>query len=238
MDPKNVQIVINSRDRLTPLAALITWLRNAKYTNLVILDNQSTYPPLLEYYEKLGKSVNVIKLGKNLLSKALWCWASARHVIQTPFVYTDPDVVPTEDCPHDIIEFLLKVSDALGEPYKVGLSLKIDDIPDCYSQAERVRKWEAQMWKTVIGTVDSVPIYQAGVDTTFALYPAFRPFQISGVRVGAPYLARHLPWYVDSSKPTEEDTYYKQHVARGTHTWGVDACHSPSVKRYCDNHAK
>ena len=236
MNPKNVQIIINSRDRVTPLSQLVTWLTKAGYTNLVILDNKSKYPPLLEYYEQIKNVANVIKLGKNLLSKALWSWSEARHVVKPPFVYTDSDVVPDKSCPHNVVEFLLKASEHLGEPYKVGLSLKIDDIPDCYSQAERVRKWEAQMWTTEIGRVDNVPIYKAGVDTTFALYPAFRPFQISGVRVGAPYIARHVPWYVDSSEPTEEDLFYKQHVAHGTHTWGIDDCHSSGVKRYCKVH--
>ena len=50
---KDVPIFINARDRLGVMKKLIDWLLAAGYRNLIILDNNSTYPPLLEYYNKL-----------------------------------------------------------------------------------------------------------------------------------------------------------------------------------------
>ena len=50
-----VPIFINARDRLGVLKKLIDWLLDAGYRNLIILDNNSTYPPLLEYYNKLER---------------------------------------------------------------------------------------------------------------------------------------------------------------------------------------
>lgn len=50
-----VPIFINSRDRLGVLKKLIDWLLDAGYRNLIILDNNSTYPPLLEYYNNIER---------------------------------------------------------------------------------------------------------------------------------------------------------------------------------------
>jgi hypothetical protein len=233
-DYKDIQIIINSRDRLTCLQALIDWLLNSGYTNLNVLDNDSAYPPLLEYYENIrSEGVRVYKTGKNLLSKALWSWTEAWKVVTPPFIYTDPDVVPTEDCPEDLAAFLVDAAAYLGNPYKVGPALKIDDIPDHYSQAPKVRKWEGEHFWDEICKFQDVPIYRAAIDTTFALYTApFRPFQISGVRVGEPYVFRHLPWYTDSQRPTEEEIFYEKRVQHGTHSWGLDRCYSGAVNRY------
>ena len=60
--------------RLGVMQRLIDWLLNAGYRNVIILDNASTYPPLLEYYAALERDsrLRIILLGKNLGFKALW----------------------------------------------------------------------------------------------------------------------------------------------------------------------
>lgn len=52
---RDVPIFINARDRLGVMKRLIDWLLDAGYRNLIILDNNSTYPPLLEYYNNLER---------------------------------------------------------------------------------------------------------------------------------------------------------------------------------------
>lgn len=234
MDYLDTQIIVNNRNRVSTLRELITWLQVAGYTNISILDNDSSYPPLLEYYELLAaeSTVQIYPLGKNLLSKALWAWSEGHNLVNAPFVYADSDVVPDAGCPPDVIQFLLRVSKYLGNPYKVGLGLRIDDIPDHYSQADKVRRWEEQMWTKPIGKFDGVELYSAGIDTTFALYPEFRPFQLNAVRTGFPYVAQHLPWYVNSKSPNEEEIFYEQHAAKGCHNWGTRDCFSIRVNRY------
>jgi len=237
-DYKDVQVILCSRDRLSCFQALVDWLLNAGYHNIVCLDNDSKYPPLLEYYQTIeqDEGVRIYRTGRNLTSKALWTWTEAWKIVRPPFVYTDPDVVPTEDCPDDLIAFLVEVAAYLGNPYKVGTALKIDDIPDYYSQADKARKWEGDHFWSEMCRYKDVSIYRAAVDTTFALYtPPFRPFQISGVRVGAPYMCRHTDWYIDSSNPTEEQLFYESRVQKsGTHSWGITECHSKAVNQYCE----
>ena len=72
-DAHDIPIIINNYNRLTMLKKLIDSLTSRGYTNIVILDNQSAYPPLLEWYAKC--QFEVIRLPKNYGFKALWKYA-------------------------------------------------------------------------------------------------------------------------------------------------------------------
>ena len=74
-DARDIPIIINNYNRLTMLKKLIDSLTSRGYTNIVILDNQSTYPPLLEWYAEC--QFEVIRLPKNYGFKALWKYAPA-----------------------------------------------------------------------------------------------------------------------------------------------------------------
>ena len=52
LDVKNIPIIINNRNRLTYMKMLISSLEKRGYNNIYIIDNDSTYPPLLDYYSK------------------------------------------------------------------------------------------------------------------------------------------------------------------------------------------
>ena len=68
-DPQQVPIFINNYNRLTTLTQLIDALVSRGYTNITILDNQSTYPPLLDYYKTTPHKVHRYK--KNYWFKIL-----------------------------------------------------------------------------------------------------------------------------------------------------------------------
>ena len=62
-----VPILINSFNRLHSLQRLMNWLLRAGYANLHIIDNASSYPPLLRYLSGLEQSrqAKVIRLAEN-----------------------------------------------------------------------------------------------------------------------------------------------------------------------------
>jgi hypothetical protein len=231
---KDIPIVINSRDRVTHLKALVTWFKTAGYRYIYILDNASTYGPCLEYYEQIEKDVKVVHLGENMGSRALWHPECGYLLKQAPLILSDDDILPIEECPADL-SFLLKVTDRYG--CKAGLSLKMDDIPQHYKPHKMVKHWEKRHWKSPIQEMsdgrNTVQLYDASVDTTFALIPDSRPFAYEAVRTGPPYTARHMPWYTDSAKPTAEDTYYENRVAETSqfagNSWGISECFNPVV---------
>ena len=67
-------------------------------------------------------------------------------------------------------------------------------------------------------------MFQAEVDTTFALYrsPAEKHSTARALRTAAPYVARHLGWYADSTQPTDEQRYYREHADPSMSHWEAD----------------
>lgn len=223
----NLPIYINNRNRLSSLSTLIAWLRAAGHSNITVIDNASTYEPLLEFYET--SEVKVKRLSKNLGPYALWNPECADLRRADPFVYTDSDIVPDDACPRDAIRIMHDQMLSLQGRFKVGFGLRIDDIPDHYAQANRVRMWEARFWEKQSTRPCKAPLYIAKIDTTFAVYPSRSGFFANALRTGAPYLARHTPWYVDSANPSEEDQFVESNADKRFVSWGISECHSKRV---------
>ncbi|MFN8210054.1 MAG: glycosyltransferase [Bacteroidales bacterium] len=217
-DIRDIPIIINNFNRLGYLRQLVSALEKRGYRNIHILDNCSSYPPLLEYYKSCN--CNVIRLDKNLGAYSLWRSGVIRKFNKDYFVYTDPDVLPVEECPDDFLDFFLKALKDHPLASKVGFSLKIDDIPDFFAPKEKVLAHEKTFYRFLD---EDEKLYYAPIDTTFALY---RPraqwkhanYNIEMYRAAWPYTARHLPWYLDSSNPDEETLYYLE-TANRTATW-------------------
>lgn len=218
-DFKATPIVVICRDRFTPVRELLCWLTAAGYTRPILLDNASTYPPLVDFLATTD--AEVVRLGSNMGHLAPWSTELRERLDpEGPFVVTDCDVVPDEDCPADVVEHLAGVLLRYANVDKVGLGLRIDDLPDCYALKAEVLEWESLFWESEIAP----GVFQAGVDTTFALYrsPAERHSCDRALRTGAPYRARHLPWYADSARPTDEQRYYLAHADLSEVNWGAD----------------
>lgn len=225
---KDIPVFINNRNRITSLKALVDWLQRSGYENITVLDNDSTYAPLIEYYQNV-KDLRIRMLKRNLGPQALWHPMNEDLLDGSPFVYTDSDIVPCEECPTDAIEFFIDVAKSIGTNYKVGFGLRIDDLPGHYSQSNRVRLWESRFWENEIAKVSGTPVYNAGIDTTFAVYLGNGSFSYLGARTGAPYIARHLPWYTDSCNPTEEEKWVESKSNKSFSNWRINDCCSKTV---------
>lgn len=205
-----IPIIINNFNRLTYLITLVSFLDKCGCKNIVILDNNSTYPPLLDYYEVC--KFKVIRLDKNYGYLSFWKTGIYKQYKWNYFVYTDSDVVPISDCPANFLEYLKSLLDKHLHLDKVGLGIKIDDLPDSFVLKDKVIEYEKNYWKYEV----KPNIYRARVDTTFALYKPLSNLKhgyvstLSAYRTGFPYMIQHLPWYVDSSRLTDEESYYLQ----------------------------
>lgn len=211
----DIPIIINNRNRLTFLQELIHSLEIKGYKNIYIIDNNSSYEPLLKYYEIC--QYKIFRLNENVGYLALWKTNIYKEFINDFYVYTDSDVVPTEDCPDDFIDKFLKMMKSDIKLMKIGLSLNIDDLPDHFLMKNEVINWEAQFWQNESKDRN---YYVANVDTTFALY---RPFMKGGAsrlkmyRAKKPYSAYHRPWYNDSKNMSEEEKFYIESAKTSTH---------------------
>lgn len=215
-DSYTVPIIINNYNRLTYLKTLIEWLEKNGYTNIIILDNNSTYPPLLDYYKTTKHKIVYLK--DNLGYMALWKSVFFKEVKNSYYVYTDPDVVPNNDCPKDLVFQLYKVLKANTQIEKAGAALKLDDLPEYYNLKNEVIKAEEKYWTKKV----SDNVFDALVDTTFALY---RPLasgnaeECKAYRLGGKYCLHHLPWYENSSQLNEENQFYKNSIVKNTTVW-------------------
>ena len=214
----DIPIVINNYNRLEYLEKLINSLKSRGYNNIHILDNDSTYPPLLEFYKTTD--ANVIYLGKNWGFRAIWESGIVKKFWNTFYVYTDSDMEIDKDCPSDFMEYLLNLLDRYPKCFKVGFGLRIDDLPSSFIHKEKVISHENQFWKKEL----EKGIYDATIDTTFALYRPYTGTSANSkkmnIRTGAPYIIRHLPWYIDSADLTPEEQFYVDTITKSTH-WSV-----------------
>ncbi len=210
---KSIPVLINNFNRLDSTRRLVEWLRSQGFKKVYILDNASSYAPLLEWYA--SAPADVIHLGKNIGHLALWQSPGLFKKYRSDFyIYTDSDVLPVDTLPADWLRKFLSLlwSDAAIE--KVGFSLRIDDLPES-TLRESVIQHESAFWQEDYNS----EFFEAPIDTTFALY---RPRmqggnELRGLRSKPPYLAQHLPWYVDPKKLNEEEKYYYSTAQTSTH---------------------
>jgi glycosyltransferase involved in cell wall biosynthesis len=221
---KQTYIFICSFNRLEPLKNLVKSLQDRNYQNIVILDNKSTYQPLLDWYQECG--VNVYYCRHNYGPGALDCCRFHEqefrdmylHIIENEYhVYTDSDVVPVEDVPDNFIDIMVDMCKQY-DIIKLGLCLKIDDLPDHFPLKSDVYNHEKIFFE--LGYIDDprCKLYVAPVDTTFAVNS---PGLLCGYqctktyRVG--YFARHAPWYYDVNNLPDDESYYIKHMTQLSH---------------------
>ena len=218
---KNIPVFIICFNRVNDLKILVKKLEKAGVNKIVFIDNNSTYPPLLDYYKK--SPYQILPLNRNAGHTAPWTESIIRTLIPYGYyIVTDPDVIPTTKCiKAKPIQHLLNVHQKYPEFTKVGLGLKIDNLPDHYKLKESVIAWEKQFWKTKLED----GVFEAPLDTTFALYrPASYKYTLNpSIRTGEPYLAEHRPWYINSDKKTDEDIYYQNMADTTVTSWNTDS---------------
>ncbi len=208
---KNIPIFIISFNRLSYLKQLVEYLENKNYTNINIIDNKSTYGPLLDYLK--NSKHKVYYMDKNYGHRVFWECNLFNEIINNEYyIVTDNDVLPTENCPDNFAEMFYDILQTNPCITKVGFSLKIDDIDDSYELKKSVLKLEKPFY-SIKKRYEDIFIYEAQIDTTFALYKPKIDMDkfYYAIRTGSPYQARHLPWYPNKNKTEEEIYYIKTH---------------------------
>jgi len=194
--------------------------RNHK--NIVILDNQSTYLPLLNYYQEIKDKVTIRVMDKNYGHLAFWLNREVYTEFSSGYyIVTDSDIIPNKKLPNDYINQLMQILNKNKKLTKVGFALNIDDIPDSFSQKEKVISWEEKFWRNKV----EENIYLADIDTTFAIYPPKYEYLYenfyNAIRVAGDFTARHGGWYIDVNNLTEEDKYYFR-TSNSSNSWKLD----------------
>ncbi len=218
----DIPVLVPVFETVTYARDMVRQLQERGVRRIVLIDNASIYPPMRAWLAAPGEGVSVIRCGRNL---------GPRHVLVDPaclaalpelFCLTDPDLWLGADLPDDFLAQLAEVTERLRVG-KVGFALDISKPAELRQEPfvingapRRIWEWEAQFWTERAGeTMGGDPVYQAAVDTTFALYnkrhfASSRPLE--GVRVAGRFTCRHRPWYPDTGLPPEEAAHYARHT--------------------------
>jgi hypothetical protein len=220
---KNIPIVILNRDRLYPLMDQVTSLRNKGYHNITIIDNQSTYQPLLDWYKQSGLDVFYNDITENschaFRDLVLMQHPKFIEITSNWYVFNDSDIIPLDSVPDNFIDDLVAYAIRHGKT-KVGMSIKIDDLDLSYPLNAWVHGYESAYWTNAIIDGD-VELYPHPIDTTFAVHaPGILPtWSNDTLRVGHPYIVKHAPFYYNPEDLPDDEKYYLEHMNKQSSNW-------------------
>ena len=202
-----IPVIINNRNLLTwPKAMVERIQRYEGVGEIVIVDNESTYPPLLEWY-----ATNPCRIERhgNVGIAAPWIKQTVAGLNSNFYVVTDPDM-GLEDTPDDTLLYLKDRMMSLNID-KIGLGLDWQRVEDKSPYYKRLRLYEKDRWEK--SPVQNDVYMDVQIDTTFALY-RHPVYFIGGASTTFPYVARHYPWEfsLEEARANEEFMYYMNHA--------------------------
>lgn len=210
-----IPVYLTNRDLLTPLVGMVEHLsRCEKAGPIIVVDCGSTYPQLLDWYDRHDGDVE-IRRETNRGSRAAFQIDGPRGEF---YFVSDADLDLT-GVPFDC---LVRLRDGLrdfGERFqleKTALSLRIDDLPPTGLLTPRVVDEQRRCWRERVGDW-----YLADTDTTAACYfgqHGWRGYR--SLRLGPPYTARHLAWYLDPDNLPDEWAWYLSRIDPDHSLWG------------------
>ena len=207
----NIPVIINNRDQLTWPKAMVEKIKTYKNVGeIIIIDNQSTYEPLLDWYKT--NPCKVVKVS-NLGHAAPWVSGIITSLNTPYYVVTDSDL-GLEDTPDDTLDYLYDklITNKLD---KIGLGLDWQKVVPESLYYNHIQGYEKNRWNT--SPIVNDVYMEIQVDTTFALYQKNQYF-IGGGSTGFPYVARHYPWELTKEEydTNAEFKYYIQHASHSS----------------------
>ena len=205
----NTPVFIISFNRLSYVKQMIMSCEKYGLRNIHIIDNHSTYSPLLNFYNTIPYKVYYME--KNYGHMVFWSSGYFDNFIEdAPYIVTDPDIEFNKNLPKNFIYEFYRLLGEYRNITKVGFALEINDLPNT-EENKVVKDWEEKFWKKKLK--DRLDIYNSDIDTTFALYRPGKLFLkdssfYTGIRVAGDYTSHHLPWY--NSVIDQEEAFYQK----------------------------
>lgn len=201
-----IPVIINNRDLYTwPVAMVHRIMKYDGVGDIIIVDNESSYPPLIHWYDRQSL-VKVMKC-ENLGHAGAWVSGAVQSLGSDYYVVTDADM-GLEDTPDDTLMVLLEKLQSMPHMGKIGLGLNWQRVFSDSAYYNRLNLYEKDRWeKSQI--VNDVYV-DVSIDTTFALYNLPHYF-IGGGSLTFPYVARHYPWEL-TKKEYEANKEFKYYI--------------------------
>lgn len=215
-----IPLIVPVYNQLTYLRNILNWWEWYHPTYpIIVMNNGSTYPPLLNYFEymkSLHHNVVYVDYPENdfipNLSKTIENYINGKYQY---YCISDADIMPHPSIPPNFLD-IWKMYIEKGY-HRVGFNLIVDQLPKwlnereaiIWNEKELLNGKEAEEYNGYIG-------YKAPVDTTFALYTTNNSgwnAPMNGKDWGnclRIFEAFHLPWHQHNEIVNPEmDYYYK-----------------------------
>ncbi|MBS7531274.1 hypothetical protein IC619_012305 [Hazenella sp. IB182353] len=209
---KNIPVILIIFNNLTYLKNMLGQLRDLKVKSedIWIWDNHSTYPPLLKFYKEISTEYNLVKNNKNY-GPRFFVNPHVFNFLPNYFAVSDPDLSFNKKMPRNFLQYLKKITNELSL-FKAGLALDISPNPHfnknlrIKSGSMTIRQRQKPYWSKPLAKYNNPKIYNAPIDTTFAVYNKkhFKKGFFNAVRVADHFTCKHLPWYKNTHIPKEE----------------------------------
>lgn len=196
-----IPVIINNRNLFTWVVEMVNKIKTYEGVGeIIIIDNGSDYPPLLEWYQT---NPCTIHRTDNIGHTAPWQILDD-VITNSDYVITDADM-GLLDTPSDTLLYLKDNMDSLGLD-KIGLGLNWGIVKEDSLYYNHLQSYEKNRWNSS----HTNNIYNIAIDTTFALYKKGTPYFVGGASTTYPYVARHYPWEFNQEtyEKNEEFKYY------------------------------
>jgi glycosyltransferase involved in cell wall biosynthesis len=207
---------------------------------IIICDNGSTQPEMIEYLKSIESKHKVIYNNKNLIFKG---FNPALSLVETDFfIMSDPDIVLKEGIPSNWIELMQNFLKEVNVP-KVGVALDLNDIDiNAFAPNKKIYDWEKSLYKKEkLCKSFPDPYYEVMTDTTLCMYrrdtfdywnvnskPQIEIFDRRNIisqnrynnkylknpaRIGGRFVSRHLGWRMATDDKYKLDwEYYREAI--------------------------
>lgn len=184
-----IPIILNNRNLLTWTSKMVEICKTFDNVgDIIILDNDSTYEPLLEWYET--KPCEIIKTNNNgHLSP--WVNNLPNKLTTSFYVVSDCDL-DLNNTPKDVLLFLEEKLMKYTQYDRIGLSLENWRVSEKSPYHNFLKNWAITNWD--VNSVKDGLLCNQQFDTTFGMYNINRHYRGNNCTSYLPYSAKHIPW--------------------------------------------
>lgn len=200
-----IPVVIINRDLLTWPSKMVEDLKTFdNIGDIIIVDNQSTYEPLLEWYKT--NPCEIIYSPVNYGQSVPWDLKLHHERSFNYYVVTDPDMDLSET-PKDSLTYLVQKMEEHPEYDRIGLTLSNYDLPEDSPYHFHVKTWQER--SVPEDSIKNGLLTKQIFDTTFGMYNITRHFSGTSCCTQLPYGVKHIPWNItkDEIQNLKEKNY-------------------------------